>query len=59
MALLHVKHFLRQMAQPVDQLSLQNVLLTLQEVERMAPPPVRATAFAGEGGAMLTEENVR
>jgi len=53
MALQHVRQFLRIMGQPIDQIALQSVLLTLEEVERMNPPPILQTA--GEGGAMLVE----
>eukprot|EP00550_Attheya_septentrionalis_P001898 CAMPEP_0198285108 /NCGR_PEP_ID=MMETSP1449-20131203/4420_1 /TAXON_ID=420275 /ORGANISM="Attheya septentrionalis, Strain CCMP2084" /LENGTH=869 /DNA_ID=CAMNT_0043982371 /DNA_START=47 /DNA_END=2656 /DNA_ORIENTATION=- len=57
MALHHVKQFLRHMAQPVDQVALQSVLLTLEEVERMNPPPESGVTTAGAGGAMITESN--
>ena len=55
MALQHVRHFLRQMSQPIDQAALQSVLLTLEEVERMNPPTTTNSETAGEGGAMITE----
>jgi DNA excision repair protein ERCC-2 len=56
MALQHVRHFLRQMSQPIDQAALQSVLLTLEEVERMNPlTVVGQSETAGEGGAMITE----
>lgn len=35
-----VKHFLRIMAQPVDQNSLKEVLLTVEEVQALAPAPI-------------------
>lgn len=54
MALQHVRHFLRQMSQPIDQAALQSVLLTLEEVERMNPL-IGQSETAGEGGAMITE----
>ena len=54
MALQHVRHFLRQMSQPIDQAALQSVLLTLEEVERMNPRTTESET-AGEGGAMITE----
>ena len=55
MAIQHVRQFLRLMGQPVDQVALQSVLLTLEEVERMNPPPSQQTISAGEGGAMIVE----
>jgi DNA excision repair protein ERCC-2 len=55
MALQHVKQFLRLMGQPIDQVALQSVLLTLDEVNRMNPPPVQSTTSAGQGGAMIVE----
>lgn len=55
MALQHVRHFLRQMSQPIDQAALQSVLLTLEEVERMNPLTTTESETAGEGGAMITE----
>ena len=54
MALQHVRHFLRLMGQPIDQAALQSVLLTLDEVNIMNPPPNQTTS-AGQGGAMITE----
>lgn len=49
---------MRLMGQPIDQERLQSVLLTLEEVEKMNPPPDNvATATAGEGGAMITEQS--
>lgn len=54
MAMQHVRQFLRLMGQPIDQTALQSVLLTVEEVERMSPPPVQgATMTGGEGGAMI------
>ena len=55
MALQHVRHFNRQMAQPVDQVALQSVLLTIDEVEKMSPQQDVLIEKSGEGGAMLTE----
>lgn len=55
MAISHVKQFLRLMGQPIDQEALQSVLLTLEEVNRMAPPPAQQNTMAGEGGAMVTQ----
>mmetsp|Transcript_24729 Transcript_24729/g.40945 ORF Transcript_24729/g.40945 Transcript_24729/m.40945 type:complete len:836 (-) Transcript_24729:1236-3743(-) len=55
MAIQHVRQFLRLMGQPVDQVALQSVLLTLDEVNRMNPPPAQHTTSAGEGGAMIVE----
>lgn len=55
MAIEYARGFLRLMGQPIDQTALQSVLLTLEEVEVMNPPPVEATTSAGEGGAMITE----
>jgi len=52
-ALGHVKYFLKQMSQPIDQSALQSVLLTLEEVQQIAPPPLTHTEVAGEGGAMI------
>eukprot|EP01082_Thalassiosira_pseudonana_P015808 g13869.t1 g13869 contig9:633108-635683(+) len=40
-AIAQVKHFLRVMAQPVDQNALKEVLLTLDEVQAMSPPTLR------------------
>jgi DNA excision repair protein ERCC-2 len=54
MAISHVKQFLRLMGQPIDQEALQSVLLTLEEVNRMAPPPVQQNMTAGAGGAMVS-----
>lgn len=54
-AIQHVKQFLRIMGQPLDQESLQSVLLTVDEVNRMNPPPNPTTATPGEGGAMIVE----
>jgi DNA excision repair protein ERCC-2 len=54
MAIAHVKSFLRLMGQPVDQEALQSVLLTVEEVTRMNP--ARPTISAGEGGAMIMDE---
>jgi DNA excision repair protein ERCC-2 len=55
MAIQHVRQFLRLMGQPIDQVALQSVLLTLDEVNRMNPPPAHQTTSAGEGGAMIVE----
>ena len=57
MAISHVKAFLRLMGQPIDQEALQSVLLTLEEVNKMNPPPVSTTQAAGEGGAMIVESS--
>ena len=43
------------MAQPVDQVALQSVLLTIDEVEKMSPQQDVLIEKSGEGGAMLTE----
>jgi len=43
-----VKHFLRVMAQPVDQNSLKEVLLTLEEVEAMAGGDSHAPFISGD-----------
>ena len=51
MAIAHVKQFLRLMGQPIDQEALQNVLLTLDEVNEMNPPKIQERP--GEGGAMI------
>ena len=40
-AIAQVKHFLRVMAQPVDQNALKEVLLSLEEVEAMSQPPIQ------------------
>ncbi|CAB9525319.1 transcription factor complex helicase XPD subunit [Seminavis robusta] len=56
MAMQHVRHFLRLMGQPIDQEALQSVLLTLDEVNRMNPPPENLNETAGEGGAMVESE---
>jgi hypothetical protein len=53
----HVKQFLRIMGQPIDQEALQSVLLTLEEVNRLNPPPANLNTIAGEGGAMITESS--
>ena len=55
MAISHVKQFLRIMGQPIDQAALQSVLLTVEDANRMNPPPNVATSSAGEGGAMIVE----
>mmetsp|Transcript_15406 Transcript_15406/g.31355 ORF Transcript_15406/g.31355 Transcript_15406/m.31355 type:complete len:884 (+) Transcript_15406:280-2931(+) len=47
-AIAQVKHFLRIMAQPVDQTALKQVLLTLEEVEVMSPPIVRSFENGGQ-----------
>jgi hypothetical protein len=54
-AIAHVKQFLRIMGQPLDQESLQSVLLTVDEVNRMNPPPNPTSATPGDGGAMIVE----
>lgn len=54
MAIAYVKSFLRLMGQPIDQEALQSVLLTVEEVNRMNPPP--RSISAGEGGAMIIDE---
>jgi len=61
-ALQHVKQFLRLMGQPIDQEALKSVLLSLEEIEKLAPAPLAdddaAAAESGGGGvAMLTEGN--
>jgi hypothetical protein len=43
------------MGQPIDQVALQSVLLTLDEVNAMNPAPAQTTTSAGQGGAMITE----
>ena len=43
------------MGQPIDQEALQSVLLTLEEVNQMNPPPTTSSMVPGEGGAMITE----
>jgi DNA excision repair protein ERCC-2 len=55
MAMQHTRQFLRLMGQPIDQVALQSVLLTLDEVNTMNPPPVQRTTSAGQGGAMIVE----
>lgn len=55
MALQHTRQFLRLMGQPIDQVALQSVLLTLDEVNAMNPAPAQTTISAGQGGAMITE----
>lgn len=55
MAIAHTKQFLRLMGQPIDQEALQSVLLTLDEVTAMAPPPAQRNETAGEGGAMVAQ----
>jgi DNA excision repair protein ERCC-2 len=55
MALQHTRQFLRLMGQPIDQVVLQSVLLTLDEVNAMNPAPAPTTISAGQGGAMITE----
>lgn len=54
-AIAHVKQFLRLMGQPIDHEALQNVLLTLDEVNKMNPPKAANATIAGEGGAMIME----
>jgi hypothetical protein len=58
MAIQHVKQFLRQMGQPIDQDALWSVLLMLDKVNLMNPRPAQATTSAGEGGAMIVESSV-
>lgn len=53
-AISHVKFFLKHMSQPVDQEALQSVLLTVEEVKKMAPA-VNVGEVSGSGGAMITE----
>ena len=61
MAIQHVRQFLRLMGQPIDQTALQSVLLTLEEANRLNPPPAtmnaESTPVGGTGGngAMLVE----
>ena len=57
MAMQHVRNFMRLMGQPIDQEALQSVLLTLDEVNRMNPPPDNAAVAPGEGGAMIVEQS--
>lgn len=51
-ALQHVRQFLKLMGQPVDQESLQSVLLPLEEIEALSDRPTESL-----GNDMLTEEN--
>lgn len=51
-AIQHVQQFLRVMGQPIDQESLQSVLLPLEEIEAMANQTIQS-----ETHDMLTEEN--
>lgn len=51
-AIQHVQQFLRVMGQPIDQESLQSVLLPLEEIEAMANQTIQP-----ETHDMLTEEN--
>jgi DNA excision repair protein ERCC-2 len=51
-AIQHVQQFLRVMGQPIDQESLQSVLLPLEEIEAMANQTIQP-----ETHNMLTEEN--
>eukprot|EP00934_Nitzschia_sp_Nitz4_P005055 Nitzschia sp. Nitz4//scaffold55_size114948//63607//66252//NITZ4_003904-RA/size114948-snap-gene-0.175-mRNA-1//1//CDS//3329554539//5045//frame0 len=44
MAIAHVKQFLRIMGQPIDQVALQSVLLTVEEAERMNPKPINTAS---------------
>jgi DNA excision repair protein ERCC-2 len=53
-AISHVKFFLKHMSQPVDQEALQSVLLTVEEVKKMAPA-ITVGEVPGGGGAMITE----
>lgn len=54
MAVQHVRQFLRIMGQSIDQVALQSVLLTLEEVERMNPPPMLQSS--GEVNAIRAED---
>lgn len=60
MAIQHAKHFLRLMGQPIDQELLQNVLLTIDEVERISSEIDSSLKIADEteSDAVLTENNV-
>ncbi len=55
MALQHTRQFLQLMGEPIGQVALQSVLLTLDEVNAMNPAPAQTTTSAGQGGAMITE----
>jgi DNA excision repair protein ERCC-2 len=57
MAIQHVRHFLRLMGQPIDQTALQSVLLTLEEANRLNPPPSSAgnETTSGGAGTMMVE----
>jgi hypothetical protein len=43
------------MGQSIDQVALESALLTLEEVERVNPPPSQQTISGGEGSAMIVE----
>ena len=58
MAIAHVKQFLRLMGQPIDQEALQNVLLTLEEVNELNPPKQLTMTRPGEGGAMIASSSL-
>jgi hypothetical protein len=58
MAIAHVKQFLRLMGQPIDQEALQNVLLTLEEVNELNPPKQQNVTRLGEGGAMIISSSL-
>ena len=58
MAIAHVKQFLRLMGQPIDQEALQNVLLTLEEVNELNPPKQSTMTRPGEGGAMIVSSSL-
>lgn len=58
MAIAHVKQFLRLMGQPIDQEALQNVLLTLEEVNELNPPKQSMLTRPGEGGAMIPSSSL-
>lgn len=58
MAIAHVKQFLRLMGQPIDQEALQNVLLTLEEVNELNPPKTQTLTRPGDGGAMIVSSSL-
>ena len=58
MAIAHVKQFLLLMGQPIDQEALQNVLLTLDEVNALNPPKQSTMTRPGEGGAMIVTSSL-
>ena len=55
-ALQYAKQFLRLMAQPIDQAALQNVLLSIEEVEKMSVQS--SNEDDANGTTMLTESDV-